>query len=154
MHSRGPLVDVVFQEPRLIIENVTGIEYVVNSLQSDLYYVEYSVLNSLDMGWPINRERGFFHAHHRLKTGKVPSPLSRFQMRFHRSMSGSWRNFFWLHLVHPSCPDLVMVDDEMRVELAWARRRPTSIHKSAKRAKRAKGPAALQLRDKDFGPDV
>ena len=71
-----------------------------------LYMIDSTDLDAESYGGAVRRERKLTKLHHRVKVLLIETPFSRFNMRFHRICSMSWREYYCQHL---------MADDKSQV---------------------------------------
>ena len=98
---------IILQEPEILHENSTRFPVVIlECFLGHLYMIDSTNLDAEAYGGAVRRERKLTKLHHKIKVLLIETPFSRFNMRFHRICSMSWREYYCLHL---------MADDKSQV---------------------------------------
>ena len=111
-------------KPELAAVPDAGLGHLLVRFLGSKYFIERTVLDPCLLGYPVGREREFLKLIHRVKCLPAISPVSRFQRRFYRACSWSWKQMFFMH--RPGMSDKGVIANECLEELRWARARPTA----------------------------
>jgi len=105
----------LLQEDTIWHENVPDFDpEILEELLGDIYRVESTIQNSVDYGWPAQRERRWTFLSHRGCVGNPAMPVIAWGPLFHRHVTATWQVFF--------CAP----QHEIDAELEWARSRAAS----------------------------
>eukprot|EP00435_Cladocopium_sp_Y103_P054892 s649_g18.t1 len=100
-----------------------GLGNLIIRFLAEYYWMEATVLDPSLLGFPFSREREFIIMRHKVKCLPQISPLSRFQRRFFRACSWSWKDILMMHM--PCMQSKGVVKNEGVEDIKWARSRPT-----------------------------
>ena len=110
------------QEPDLTVENVKSFppDFLQRFL-NHLYHLDVLVVDAVQYGVPVARERKYLRFRHRVKVLSEISPVSNFNRRFLRACNFSWSQFWFMDQWKDG-----VIKDESVSNLRWASSRPTS----------------------------
>lgn len=98
---------ILLQEPEILHENSPRFPVVIlERFLGHLYMIDSTDLDAESYGGAVRRERKLTKLHHRVKVLLIETPFSRFNMRFYRICSMTWREYYCQHL---------MADDKSQV---------------------------------------
>ena len=100
-----------------------GLGNLIIRFLAEYYWMEATILDPSFLGFPFSREREFIIMRHKVKCLPQISPLSRFQRRFFRACSWSWKDILIMHM--PCMQSKGVVKNECVEDIKWARSRPT-----------------------------
>lgn len=90
---------VILQEPEILHENST--RFPVSILQrflGHIYMIDATDVDAAGYGGAVRRERKLTRLHHKIKVLLIEMPFNRFNQRFQRICSMSWREYYCQHL--------------------------------------------------------
>ena len=91
---------LALQEPEKSQENSTRFPVaVLQRFLGHMYMIDSTNVDAFAYGGAVTRERKLTRLHHKVKVLLIEKPLSRFNQRFMRQCSMSWREYYCQHLL-------------------------------------------------------